>query len=106
VLPGHGVRCVADQDWVTAAETAECAIAHAAAGRADVGRELLALTRAHRRPDGSYWTGLAQPGDVVFPAGERTSYTTAAVVLAADALSGASPAADLFVGAASEPLRD
>jgi len=34
---------------------------------------------------------------VHFPAGERTTYTAAAVLLAADALSGASPAADLFV---------
>jgi len=106
VLPGRGVRCVDDADWVTAAETAECAIAHAAAGRHDTARELLALTRAHRRPDGSYLTGLAYPDAVAFPADETSAYTAAAVILAADALSGASPAADLFVPADRRPAED
>ena len=39
VMDGLGVRCVADKDWVTAAETAECALAHLAAGEVE-----------HRRP--------------------------------------------------------
>ena len=32
VLDDRGVRCVNDEQWVTAAETSECAIAHVAAG--------------------------------------------------------------------------
>ena len=58
-----------------------------------------AWTRAHRleAPSGAYWTGIVYPGADVFPAGEHTSYTAAAVILAADAITGASPAADLFV---------
>jgi hypothetical protein len=32
-----------------------------------------------------------------FPAGERTAYTGAAVVLAADAIAAASPASRLFI---------
>jgi hypothetical protein len=37
------------------------------------------------------------PSGELFPAGEHSSYTAAAVILAADAITGASPAADLFV---------
>jgi MMP endo-(1,4)-3-O-methyl-alpha-D-mannosidase len=36
------------------------------------------------------------PEAVSFPGGERTAYTAAAVILAADALTGASPGAHLF----------
>ena len=32
VMDGLGARCVADRPWVTAAETAECAMAAARAG--------------------------------------------------------------------------
>jgi hypothetical protein len=35
---------------------------------------------------------------VHFPAGERTAYTGAAVILAADTIAGASPASGLFLG--------
>ena len=36
------------------------------------------------------------PDEARFPAGERSTYTAAAVVLAADALAGGSPASGLF----------
>ncbi|MTB07033.1 MAG: prenyltransferase, partial [Actinobacteria bacterium] len=54
VMPGRGVRCVSREPWVTAAETAECAIAHGAAGDIDTAVDLLATTRAHRCDDGAY----------------------------------------------------
>ena len=41
-------------------------------------------TCAHE--DGGYWTGYVYPDDVIWPA-EHTTYTAAAVILAADALS-------------------
>jgi len=41
------------------------------------------------------------PQVVAFPGHERTAYTGAAVILAADAMSGASPASSLFVPAAA-----
>jgi hypothetical protein len=97
VIDGRGVRCVSDEPWVTAAETAECALAHLAVGDADLAAALLRWTRAHRQPDGSYLTGLVYPGAVSFPGDERTAYTGAAVILAADALSGATPASGLFL---------
>ncbi len=92
-----GIRCVSDEPWVTASETAEAAIAHAAIGDFATAKDLLRWTRGHRRPDGSYVTGLVHPNRIVFPADECTSYTAAAVILAADAITGASAASDLFV---------
>ncbi|MCX6512883.1 MAG: prenyltransferase [Actinobacteria bacterium] len=98
VMPGLGVRCVSQEDWITAAETAECVMALDALGRRDAAEELLSWTRSHRQADGSYVTGIAYPDRVTFPADERTAYTAAAVILAADALSDASPASGLFRG--------
>ena len=97
VMEGKGVRCVSDRPWVTTAETCECAIAHLAAGETDKARDLLAWTRRLRDQDGSYFTGLAFPELVFFPDFERSAYSAAAVILAADALSGCSPTSDLFL---------
>lgn len=86
VRVGRGVLCRADGRWVTAAETAECALACLAVGRREDARRLLAWTATHRLASGEYLTGLVYPERSQFPPGERTSYTAAAVVLAADAL--------------------
>jgi hypothetical protein len=96
VMDGYGVRCVSTNDWVTAAETAECVIALDAIGWTDRAHELLSLVQRHRREDGSYWTGLAFPGSITFPHRETTSYTAAAIVLAVDALTSQTAAAGLF----------
>jgi hypothetical protein len=103
VMPGLGVRCVSNEPWVTAAETAECAIAHAAAGDVSTAAALLRWTRPHRRDDGAYVTGLVHPAGTSFPAGERTAYTGAAVILAADTVARATPASGLFVHSAGLP---
>lgn len=87
-----GIRCVSDEPWVTASETAECALAHMAAGQRDRAVELLTWTRWHRCEDGAYWTGIVYPQRELFPADERTSYTAAAVILATDAIAGTNPA--------------
>jgi len=98
VMDGLGVRCVSTGPWVTAAETAECALALDALGRRDEATQLLSWTRSHRCSDGSYWTGIVYPESNTFPFAEGTTYTAGAVVLAADALSNATPAAGLFRG--------
>ncbi len=97
VIDGRGVRCVSHRPWVTAAETAECAIALVGLGRHDKAAALLEWARLHRCPDGSYLTGLVHPEAKSYPPKERSSYTAAAMVLAEDALSKLSPAAQLFV---------
>ena len=101
-MEGKRIRCVADEPWVTASETAECSLAFATIGDRATATELLAWTRAHRLDDGAYWTGLVhRPGrePARFPFDEHTSYTAAAVILAADAIAGVSPASALFTGA-------
>jgi len=105
LMDGLGVRCVADRPWVTAAETCECAIAHASVGETDMAADLLATTRHLRHPDGSYFTGMVHPERVHFPGGERTTYTGAAVVLADAVLAGTGAAATVFApGGAEVPL--
>jgi hypothetical protein len=98
VMDGLGVRCVSTGPWVTAAETAECVLALDAVGRRRQALLLFTWAQAHRCDDGSYWTGIVYPERETFPFAERTTYTAGAVVLAADALSGATPAAGLFRG--------
>ncbi len=109
VIDGAGTRCVADRPWVTAAETSECAIAHLVAGERARAQSLFAWAQRLRDSDGRYFTGVVVPDEVHFPGGERSTYSAAAVVLAADALSGASPAAALFAGrrsTRSDPAAD
>jgi len=96
-MEGCGIRCVSDEPWVTASETAECAIAFAAIGDLSTAADLLRWTRTHRRADGSYWTGVVYPERVMFPFDEHTSYTAAALLLAVDAITGSSPASGIFV---------
>ena len=91
VMDGLGVRCVADKDWVTAAETAECAMAHLAAGEPATAGRLLHWADHLRHDDGSYFTGMVHPQRHHFPAGERSTYSAAAVTLAAAALAGVGP---------------
>jgi hypothetical protein len=80
---------------VTGAETCELALALAAVGRTEAAVEQLAAMQHLRAEDGSYWTGLVYADDARWPV-ERTTWTAAAVVLAADAIAGSSPAATLF----------
>jgi hypothetical protein len=97
VMDGRGVRCVSDRPWVTVAETCECALAHLAVGQQEIAEDLFAWTAPFRHDDGRYWTGTVFPDEARFPGGERSTYTAASVVLAADAMAGASPASALFV---------
>jgi len=103
VMEGHGVRCVGNKDWATAAETSECAMAHLLVDDRGTALDLFHSTLAMRRPDGRYLTGIVYPDRVTFPDEECSTYTAAAVVLAADALSGASPASSLFVDHSALP---
>lgn len=97
VMKGRGVRCVSDRPWVTAAETCECAVAMMAVGDREPAIELFTAAQALRDTDGSYFTGMVFPELEHYPGAERSSYTAAAVILAADAIEGANPTSSLFV---------
>jgi hypothetical protein len=97
VVPGWGARCVADRPWVTGAETCELVLSLDALGDRDTALELFGWVQHLRDPDGSYWTGHVVDDGVRWPE-ERSTWTSAAVVLAADVLASATPASGLFVG--------
>jgi hypothetical protein len=110
VVPGLGVRCVSDEPWVTGAETCELAIALDAIGHRDLALELFEQIQFLRADDGSYWTGWQFANGKHFPH-EQSTWTAAAVVLAADVLaaepsaaaSTGTGAARIFLDAAAGP---
>ncbi|MFA5707722.1 prenyltransferase [Mycolicibacterium sp.] len=95
VVEGLGIRCVSDRPWVTGAETCELVLALDVLGDRDRALEQFANMQHLRERDGSYWTGLVYADGKRWPV-ERTTWTGAAVVLAADALSGATAGAAIF----------
>ncbi|MBO2450390.1 prenyltransferase [Actinomadura barringtoniae] len=103
VVDGLGCRCVSDQPWVTAAESCELVMALDAAGDHRRALELFRTIQHLRHEDGSYWTGWQFENKRHFP-GDRSTYTAAAVILAADVLEGTSPGASLFKEIAGRPL--
>jgi hypothetical protein len=102
VVPGLGIRCVDDHPWVTGAETCELALALTAAGPRDAAVEQVAAMQHLRDDDGAYSTGFVYPDSARWPV-ERTTWTAAAVLLATDALSGATPACGVFTDPSALP---
>jgi hypothetical protein len=109
VVPGLGIRCVVPNPWVTGAETCELVLALEAIGDPRA-RPLFVDVQHLRADDGSYWTGWVfddgtnghEDPDVFWPV-EHSSYTAAAVVLAADALGHGTPGADIMRGSTLAP---
>jgi hypothetical protein len=99
---GWDTFVVPDRPWVTGAETCELALALVAAGRPEAATEQVAAMQHLRHDDGSYWTGFVFADDARWPV-ERTTWTAAAVVLAADALAGSTPASGLFADPGALP---
>ena len=102
VVPGLGIRCVSDQPWVTGAETCELALALDAVGDQARALDLLEQIQHLRDPGGGYWTGWQFARQAHFP-NEQSSWTAAAVILAADALSGATGGAGIFADITAGP---
>lgn len=96
VVDGLGVRCVADRPWVTVAETCELVLALDAVGAGAEARRVFSWLAPLRGPDGRYWTGVSFLPEVELWPEERPTWTSAAVLLAADALWGRSRTAGLF----------
>jgi hypothetical protein len=95
VVPDWGVRCVSDRPWVTIAEAAELVITLAAIGETERAAIIYNWIIDKKNEDGSYWMGVTFPDGVIWPE-EKTSWTTAAVILAGDALHKITPAGRLF----------
>jgi hypothetical protein len=97
VEPGLGCRCVHTNPWVTGAETCELVLALDNAGDHDQAVQIFADMQHLRHEGDLYWTGYVFPDEVFWPH-EQTTYTSAAVLLACDALSRTTPASGIFRG--------
>ncbi len=97
VVDGLGCRCVDSNNWVTGAETCELVMALDVLGDRERAITLFADMLHTRHESGLYWTGWVFPEDVHWP-GEQTTYTSASVILAADALSRTTPGSGIFRG--------
>ncbi len=95
VVPGHGIRCVDHEPWVTGAESCELAISLVHAGERDLAAQIVADIQHLREHDGSYWTGRNIVLDQIWPR-EQTTWTAGAVLLAVDAIDGTSDTAKFF----------
>ena len=90
-----GCRCVADQPWVTVAETCELVIAALRCGMAKEAEALIDRIEQRRDAQGTFWMGWQFDEAIDWPA-ERPSWTQAAYVLAVDAFEGMTPASTIF----------
>lgn len=95
VVDDMGCRCVSDQPWVTVAESCELTMALLAAGERAKAVKIYSWLHQWRYDDGSYWTGYQFVEDLLWP-DERPTWTAAAIILAADALTDYSAAAHIF----------
>ena len=105
VVPGLGIRCVDDEPWVTGAETCELVLALEAMGERDRAAALFGEMQHLRDADGSYWTGYQFHERINWP-DEHSTWTAAAVVLAADALTRTTPGNGIFRGDGLPPVAD
>ena len=92
VVQGMGCRCVSDQPWVTVAESCELVMALLAAGDRARAVELYSWLHQWRDDEGVYWTGYQFAEDLLWP-DEKPTWTSGAILLAADALTQHNPAA-------------
>lgn len=92
-----GCRCVCDEPWVTVAESCELTMALLAAGDHARAMSLFSWLHQFRCDNGAYWTGYVSRDKQIWPE-EKPTWTTGAILLAADALTEYTPAAQLFTG--------
>jgi len=95
VVKGQGVKCVADEPWVTIAETCELVMALVAMGNDDIAKMVFAWIQDKCFEDGSFWCGFTYPNMIVWPE-EKITWTNAVVLMATDALYHLTPASRLF----------
>ncbi len=105
VIEGQGVRCVSDRPWVTVAETCELSLALSAMGDLDLAETLFSWIQDKTNKDGSYWCGFTCPDMTIWPE-DKTTWTNAVVLIAADAIYDLTPGGQLFSHKLwSEPTR-
>ena len=95
VIKNKGVRCVSDRPWVTVAETCELSLALSAMGNMHLSETVFSWIQKRTNSDGSYWCGFTCPDMTIWPK-YKSTWTNAAVLIAADAIYRHTRACRLF----------
>ena len=95
VVEGLGCKCVKEEPWVTAAESAELALALTKIGLKNEAEKILQDTFNLIDDDGLLWTGYVFKDKKFWPI-EKPSWTMGAAILAGNALNKFSPSSDFF----------
>lgn len=95
-----GCLCVADEPWVTVAESCELVMALLTVGEEDRARRLFGWLGRCRDDGGGFWTGYQYDQKIMWPE-DKPTWTAGAVLLACDALAAWTPADDFFTGVCS-----
>ena len=95
-IKGLGIKCVADEPWVTVAETSECSIAFKKMGEDEIALELLHNAIAIVDNKSIPFMGWQYIENIYWPE-ETPSWTSGACILAADANYKLTSGSDLFL---------
>ncbi|ETR71129.1 MAG: hypothetical protein OMM_02722 [Candidatus Magnetoglobus multicellularis str. Araruama] len=95
-IDNWGIRCVSERPWVTMAETCELIMALVSIGRIAQAEQILGWIKDNQYKNGAYWMGVTVPDKIIYT-DEQTTWTGAAVLLAADMIYGLTPASRLFM---------
>ena len=82
IVDGWGCKCSLDQPWVAVAETCELILALVRIGELQKGKILLDWILRLQDSDGGFWTGIRVPEQIIYPPNEKTTWTSAAVIMA------------------------
>ena len=95
VVEGLGCKCVKEEPWVTAAESAELVLALTKIGLKSKAEKILQDTFNLIDDDGLLWTGYVFKDKKYWPI-EKPSWTMGAAILAGNAINKFSPSCDFF----------
>ena len=95
VVEGLGCKCVKEEPWVTAAESAELVLALTKIGLKNEAEKILQDTFNLIDDDGLLWTGYVFKDKKYWPI-EKPSWTMGAAILAGNSLNKFSPSSDFF----------
>jgi hypothetical protein len=85
-VKGLGVKCVAEEPWITIAESSECVISALVHDNEDIAKDIFNDIQQFQNKDGIFPTGYQYDMQIFWPE-ENSTWTNAAVIIAAHALS-------------------
>ena len=85
-VKGLGVKCVAEEPWITIAESSECVISALIHDNENIAKKIFNDIQQFQNKDGIFPTGYQYDMEIFWPE-ENSTWTNAAVIIAAHALS-------------------